>query len=129
MIKAKVKSTGELVNVRPERDGFFVDEDNSNVYKFDDLEFVDETETDEDTKRMEQMKNMFPSLFQMPDFNKNEMEKFWAEKHIDVIFRLLLFDQFKDINDMQAFATALSYARTIIQEVKGQQSAIPVNAK
>lgn len=129
MIKAKVKSTGELVNVRPERDGFFVDEDNSNVYKFDDLEFVDETETDEDAKRMEQMKNMFPSLFQMPDFNKNEMEKFWAEKHIDVIFRLLLFDQFKDINDMQAFATALSYARTIIQEVKGQQSAIPVNAK
>lgn len=129
MIKAKVKSTGELVNVRPERDGFFVDEDNSNVYKFDDLEFVDETETDEDAKRMEQMKNMFPSLFQMPDFTKNEMEKFWAEKHIDVIFRLLLFDQFKDINDMQAFATALSYARTIIQEVKGQQSAIPVNAK
>ena len=35
MIKAKVKSTGELVNVRPERDGFFVDEENNNVYKFD----------------------------------------------------------------------------------------------
>lgn len=128
MIKAKVKSTGELVNVRPERDGFFVDEENNNVYKFDELEFVEE-ELDEETKRMEQMKNMFPSLFQMPDFNKNEMEKFWTEKHIDVIFRLLLFDQFKDINDMQVFATALSYARTIIQEVKGQQSAIPVNAK
>ncbi len=128
MIKAKVKSTGELVNVRPERDGFFVDEENNNVYKFDELEFVEE-ELDEETKRMEQMKNMFPSLFQMPDFNKNEMEKFWTEKHIDVIFRLLLFDQFKDINDMQVFATALSYARTIIQEVKGQQSAIPVNTK
>jgi len=129
MIKAKVKSTGELVNVRPERDGFFVDEENNNVYKFDELEFFEETELDEETKRMAQMKSIFPSLFQMPDFNKNEMEKFWAEKHIDVIFRLLLFDQFKDINDMQAFATALSYARTIIQEVKGQQSAIPVNAK
>lgn len=128
-MKTKVKSTGEIVNVRPERDGFFVDEENNNVYKFDELEFVEETELDEETKRMSQMKNMFPSLFQMPDFNKNEMEKFWAEKHIDVIFRLLLFDQFKDINDMQSFATALSYARTIIQEVKGQQSAMHVNAK
>lgn len=128
-MKAKVKSTGEIVNVRPERDGFFVDEENNNVYKFDELEFVEESELDDETKRMEQMKNMFPSLFQMPDFNKNEMEKFWAEKHIDVIFRLLLFDQFKDINDMQSFATALSYARTIIQEVKGQQSAMPANAK
>lgn len=129
MIKAKVKSTGELVNVRPERDGFFVDEENNNVYKFDELEFVEEEGLDDETKRMEQMKNMFPSLFQMPDFNKNEMEKFWAEKHIDVIFRLLLFEQFKDINDMNTFATALSYARTIIQEVKGQQNAFPVNAK
>lgn len=129
MIKAKVKSTGELVNIRPERDGFFVDEENNNIYKFDELEFLEETELDEETKRMAQMKSIFPSLFQMPDFNKNEMEKFWAEKHIDVIFRLLLFDQFKDINDMQAFATALSYARTIIQEVRLQQCAIPVNAK
>lgn len=128
-MKAKVKSTGEIVNVRPERDGFFVDEENNNVYKFDELEFVEEAELDEETKRMAQMKSIFPSLFQMPDFNKNEMEKFWAEKHIDVIFRLLLFDQFKDVNDMQSFATALSYARTIIQEVKGQQSAMPVNAK
>lgn len=84
---------------------------------------------DEETKRIAQMKSIFPSLFQMPDFNKNEMEKFWAEKHIDVIFRLLLFDQFKDVNDMQSFATALSYARTIMQEVKGQQNAMPVNAK
>lgn len=128
-MKAKVKSTGEIINVRPERDGFFVDEENNNVYKFDELEFVEEAELDEETKRMEQMKSIFPSLFQMPDFNKNEMEKFWAEKHIDVIFRLLLFDRFKDVNDMQSFATALSYARTIIQEVKGQQSAMPVNAK
>lgn len=128
-MKAKVKSTGEIVNVRPERDGFFVDEENNNVYKFEELEFVEETELDEETKRMAQMKSIFPSLFQMPDFNKNEMEKFWAEKHIDVIFRLLLFDQFKDINDMQSFATALSYARTIIQEVKGQQGAMPANAK
>lgn len=128
MIKAKVKSTGEIVNVRPERDGFFVDDENNNSYKFEELDFVDETEVDEETRRMESMKNIFPSLFQMPDFNKNEMEKFWAEKHIDVIFRLLLFDQFKDINDMQAFATALSYARTIIQEVRGQQNAVPTNA-
>ena len=128
-MKAKVKSTGDIVNVRPERDGFFVDEENNNVYKFDELEFVEEAELDEETKRMAQMKSIFPSLFQMPDFNKNEMEKFWAEKHIDVIFRLLLFDKFKDINDMQSFATALSYARTIIQEVKERQSAMPVNAK
>ena len=128
-MRAKVKSTGEIVNVRPERDGFFVDEENNNVYKFDELEFVEETEMDEETKRISQMKSIFPSLFQMPDFNKNEMEKFWAEKHIDVIFRLLLFDQFKDVNDMQSFATALSYARTIMQEVKGQQNAMPVNAK
>lgn len=128
-MKAKVKESGEIVNVRQERDGFFVDHENNNVYKFEELDFVDETDVDEETKRMEQMKSMFPSLFQMPDFNKNEMEKFWAEKHIDVIFRLLLFDQFKDINDTKVFVNALSYARTIIQEVKGQQGAIPVNAK
>lgn len=39
-MKAKVKSTGEVVDVRPERDGFFVDEENNNVYKFEDLDFT-----------------------------------------------------------------------------------------
>lgn len=128
-MRAKVKSTGEIVNVRPERDGFFVDDDNNNVYKFDELEFVEETELDEETKRMAQMKSIFPSLFQMPDFNKNEMAKFWAEKHIEVIFKLFMFDQFKDINDMKTFVNALSCARTIMQEVKGQQTPMAENAK
>ena len=118
-MKAKVKSSGDIISVRPERDGFFVDDENNNVYKFDELEFVEE-ELDEETKKMAQMKSIFPSLFQMPDFNKNEMEKFWAEKHIDVIFKLLMFDTFRDMNNLESFANALACARTIMQEIKGQ---------
>ena len=118
-MKAKVKSSGDIISVRPERDGFFVDDENNNVYKFDELEFVEE-ELDEETKKMAQMKSIFQSLFQMPDFNKNEMEKFWAEKHIDVIFKLLMFDTFRDMNNLESFANALACARTIMQEIKGQ---------
>ena len=39
-MKARVKSTGEVVDVRPERDGYFVDDENNNVYKFEDLDFT-----------------------------------------------------------------------------------------
>lgn len=89
-MKARVKATGEYVEVKPERDGFFIDEANSNPYKFDELDFIDTPD---------QQSNMFAGLLgsmlnPLAGLDKSMDSQFWVSKHSECIFKLL--DLLKD---------------------------------
>ena len=112
-MKAKVKSTGEVVDVRPERDGFFVDEENNNVYKFEDLDFTYMEEN--------QFQDPFSSMlsgFLNPtkDMQKYFKEQFYVNKFIEVFF-----DFFKYRSSAcwkNAFDDSLEYTKKLMNEIK-----------
>ena len=113
-MKAKVKATGEIIEVKPEMDGFFIDEENANPYKFEDLEFVDTPE-----QQSGMIQGLFGSLLNpMGGFDKMMDAQFWVGKHSECIFKLLgmLKDEHPYFADR--LHVALSYAREIMAELK-----------
>lgn len=119
-MKAKVKSTGEIIEVKPERDGFFIDETNSNPYKFEELEFID------DNTQQPMFASLLNNMFSNPFDNLKAMEEryareYWTNKHCEIIMKLL--ELFKDTirDDGQRISTALVYARAIINDIKAYE--------
>lgn len=121
-MKAKVKATGEIIEVKPERDGFFIDETNSNPYKFEDLEFIDDNgETSPISNPMfaSVLNDMYGNPF-MKSFEDRQRREYWTNKHFEVVFQLL--GMFSPINDYnQRLSTALVYASAIINDIKAYE--------
>lgn len=131
-MKAKVKATGEIVDVKPERDGFFIDEVNSNPYKFEDLEFFVD---DKENQPVGFLGGMLGSLLNpsnpFDNMNKQLYDQFWATEHEKIIFKLIeLFkERYYDFPDR--LSAAMSYARIILNEMKecAQKADAKVNEK
>lgn len=64
------------------------------------------------------MNSMFPNNF-VSELNKNEMEKFWVDKHCEVIFRLMQMEQYKPLDD-DKLVDLIKNARIIVLELKGK---------
>ena len=114
-MKAKVKSTGEVVDVRPERDGYFIDDENNNVYKFEDLDFTYKEES--------QFQDPFSSMlsgFLNPtkDLQKDFKEQFYVNKFIEVFFDFfkMLYGNCDTLKD--AFDDSLTYTKKLMEEIK-----------
>lgn len=114
-MKARVKATNEVVDVRPERDGYFVDEENNNVYKFEDLDFT--------YKEENQFQEPFSSMlsgFLNPtkDLQKDFKEQFYVNKFIEVFFDFfkMLYGNCDTLKD--AFDYSLEYTKKLMEEIK-----------
>jgi hypothetical protein len=114
-MKARVKATNEVVDVRPERDGFFVDEENNNVYKFDELDFT--------YKEENPFQDPFASMlsgFLNPtnDLQKDFKEQFNIKLFVEVFFDFFeLMQQSYDYPD-RAFDESLRYTKKLMNEIK-----------
>ena len=114
-MKARVKATNEVVDVRPERDGYFVDDENNNVYKFEDLDFT--------YKEENQFQDPFTSMlsgFLNPtkDMQKDFKEQFYVRTFIEVFFDFFeLMQQSYDYQD-RAFDESLRYTKRLMEEIK-----------
>lgn len=65
------------------------------------------------------MNSMFQNTNFVSEFNKHEMEKYWADKHCEVIFRLMAMEQYTPIND-EKLVELIKNARIIMLELKGK---------
>jgi hypothetical protein len=113
-MKARVKETGEIVDVKPERDGFFVDEENNNVYKFDELDFTYKDEN----QSQDPFTSMLSSFINpTKDMQKDFKEQFYVNKFIEVFF-----DFFKTLFGCDTlkntFDDSLEYTKKLMKEIK-----------
>lgn len=114
-MKAKVKSTGEVVDVRPERDGFFVDEENNNVYKFDDLDFT----YTEENQFQDPFSSMLSGLINpTKDMQKDFKEQFYVKTFIDVFFDFFKMLYGNCDTSKNAFDDSLEYTKKLMNEIK-----------
>ena len=113
-MKARVKSTGEVVEVRPERDGYFVDDENNNVYKFEDLDFTYK----EENPFQDPITSMLSGFLNpTKDLQKDFKEQFYVNKFIEVFFDF--FKMFhKDYITLEAFNDSLTYTKKLMEEIK-----------
>lgn len=114
-MKAKVKSTGEVVDVRPERDGYFIDDENNNVYKFDDLDFT--------YKEENQFQDPFSSMlsgFLNPtkDLQKDFKEQFYVRTFIEVFFDFFKYLYKSSSCLKNAFDDSLGCTKKLMEEIK-----------
>jgi hypothetical protein len=113
-MKARVKATNEVVDVRPERDGFFIDEENNNVYKFDELDFSYK----EDVQSQDPLSEMFKDFINpTKDLQKDFKEQFYVNKFIEVFF-----DFFKTLFGCDTlkntFDDSLECTKKLMEEIK-----------
>ena len=114
-MKAKVKSTNEIIDVRPERDGYFVDDENNNVYKFEDLDFTYK----EDVQPQDPLSEMFKDFINpAKDLQKDFKEQFFVNKFIEVFFDFfkMLYGNCDTLKD--AFDESLRYTKKLMEEIK-----------
>ena len=114
-MKARVKSTGEVVDVRPERDGFFVDDENNNVYKFDDLDFTYK----EENPFQDPITSMLSGFLNpTKDLQKDFKEQFYVNKFIEVFFDFfkMFYGNCDTLKD--AFDESLRYTKKLMNEIK-----------
>jgi len=114
-MKAKVKSTGEVVDVRPERDGFFIDDENNNVYKFDELDFTYK----EENQSQDPLSEMFKDFINpAKDLQKDFKEQFYVNKFIEVFFDFfkMFYGNCDTLKD--AFDDSLEYTKKLMEEIK-----------
>lgn len=114
-MKARVKETGEIVDVRPERDGYFVDEENNNVYKFEDLDFTYK----EENPFQDPITSMLSGFLNpTKDLQKDFKEQFYVNKFIEVFFDFfkMLYGNCDTLKD--AFDDSLEYTKKLMEEIK-----------
>jgi hypothetical protein len=113
-MKARVKATNEVVDVMPEKNGYFVDYENNNVYKFDDLDFT--------YKEENQFQDPFTSMLSSfintsKDLQKDFKEQFYVNKFIEVFF-----DFFKTLFGCDTlkntFDDSLECTKKLMEEIK-----------
>jgi hypothetical protein len=114
-MKARVKATNEVVDVMPERDGFFVDDENNNVYKFDELDF---TYKDENQSQDPFASMLSGFLNPTKDLQKGFKEQFYANKFIEVFldFFKMFYGNCDTLKD--AFDDSLEYTKKLMEELK-----------
>lgn len=114
-MKARVKSTGEVVDVMPEKNGYFVDYENNNVYKFDDLDFSYK----EDVQSQDPLSEMFKDFINpAKDLQKDFKEQFNVKLFVEVFFDFFeLMQQSYDYQD-RAFDESLRYTKKLMKEIK-----------
>ena len=114
-MKARVKATNEVVDVRPERDGFFVDEENNNVYKFEELDFTYKDESLPQDPFSEMFKDFINPA---KDLQKDFKEQFNIKLFVEVFFDFFeLMQQSYDYQD-RAFDESLRYTKKLMNEIK-----------
>ena len=114
-MKARVKSTGEVVEVRPERDGFFIDDENNNVYKFEDLDFTYK----EENPFQDPITSMLSGFLNpTKDLQKDFKEQFYVNKFIEVFFDFfkMLYGNCDTLKD--AFEDSLECTKKLMEEIK-----------
>ena len=114
-MKSRVKATNEVVDVRPERDGFFVDEENNNVYKFDDLDFSYKEENQSQDPYAEMLRSFLNPL---KDLQKDFKEQFYVRTFIEVFFDFfkMFYGNCATLKD--AFDDSLEYTKRLMNEIK-----------
>ena len=101
--------------MRPERDGFFVDEENNNVYKFDELDFTYK----EENPFQDPFTSMLSSFINpTKDLQKDFKEQFNIKLFVEVFFDFFeLMQQSYDYPD-RAFDESLRYTKKLMNEIK-----------
>lgn len=120
-MKALVKETGEIVDVRPARNGYFIDDDNSNAYKFEELDFNIQEEPENNPYAS--MLNSLISYNGMTEkLDERFQKEFYFSKHIEIVFKLmeLLKDEFHGFN--RRLSASIAYSCTIMDELKKYQA-------
>lgn len=114
-MKAIVKSTNEVVEVRPERDGYFINDENNNVYKFDELDFSYK----EDNGFQDPFSEMLRGFINpTKDMQKDFKEQFYVKTFVEVFFDFFeLMQQAYDYQD-RAFDESLRYTKRLMEEIK-----------
>lgn len=114
-MKARVKATNEVVDVMPEKNGYFVDYENNNVYKFDDLDFS----YNEDIQPQDPLSEMLKDFINPSKDLQNEFkEQFNVKLFVEVFFDFFeLMQQAYDYPD-RAFDESLRYTRKLMNEIK-----------
>jgi hypothetical protein len=114
-MKARVKATNEVVDVMPEKNGYFVDYENNNVYKFDDLDFSYK----EDVQSQDPLSEMFKDFINPTKDLQNEFkEQFNVKLFVEVFFDFFeLMQQSYDYQD-RAFDESLRYTKKLMNEIK-----------
>ena len=114
-MRATVNKTGESVEVRQVRAGWWVDEDDSaNVYRSDELTFDDE-EDDEDDE--EDGQEGFPafvisSLLAKNNIRANIMD--WREKRFQLVMKLIDIYQAPAVNMAEIIGLADRYIKALM---------------
>ncbi len=117
MIKAIVRATGEVVKVRPERDGFFIDDDNNNVYKFDDLDFTYK----EEEPSQDPFSDMIGSILKpTKEMQEDFKEQFYVNKFIEVFFDFFKYLYRSSTCLKDAFDDSLEYTKKLTREFNRQ---------
>ena len=114
-MKARVKATNEVVDVRPERDGFFIDDENNNVYKFEDLDFTYK----EENPFQDPITSMLSGFLNpTKDLQKDFKEQFYVNKFIEVFFDFfkMLYGNCDTLKDV--FEDSLEYTKKLMEEIK-----------
>lgn len=114
-MKARVKATNEVVDVRPERDGYFVDEENNNVYKFEELDFTYK----EENQSQDPFTSMLSGFLNPTKDLQNEFkEQFYVNKFIEVFFDFfkMLYGNCDTLK--YAFDVSLEYTKKLMEELK-----------
>ena len=114
-MKARVKGTNEIVDVIPERDGFFVDNENNNVYKFEELDF---TYKEEDSLQDPFSEMLRGFINPTKDMQRDFKEQFYVKIFVEVFFDFFeLMQQAYDYQD-RAFDESLRYTKRLMEEIK-----------
>lgn len=114
-MKARVKATNEVVDVMPEKNGYFVDYENNNVYKFDDLDFS----YNEDIQPQDPLSEMLKDFINPSKDLQNEFkEQFFVNKFVEVFFDFfkMLYGNCDTLKD--AFDDSLEYTKKLMNEIK-----------
>lgn len=120
-MKALVKETGEIVDVRPEKNGYFIDDANSNAYKFEELDF--NVEEKPENNPYTSVLNSFISYNSMTEkLDERFQKEFYFSKHIEIVFKFMevLKDEFHEFN--RWLSASIAYSCTIMDELKKYQA-------
>lgn len=120
-MKALVKETGEIVDVRPEKNGYFIDDANSNAYKFEELDFNIKEEPENNPYAS--MLNSFISYNDMTEkLDERFQKEFYFSKHIEIVFKFMdmLKDEFPEYK--HRLSASIVYSCTIMDELKKYQA-------
>jgi hypothetical protein len=125
---AKVQETGEIIEIEKHENGTVLSTD-GRTFSDHEVEII-ESEKETPVMPSSVAAEILHEAMNTPnpfDNMHNEMhDQFWANKHGEIIFRLLeLFkDKYEDFNTR--LSNAIAYARFIVNEMKAYAAGIPL---